>query len=182
MKNLIFAYLIAFCLAAEAFGERIYFVLPKEGERAEKQIELEINKAESEIYLAIYSFTNNTLAKALKRAASRGVKIYLVTDEKNLRGNMRDSKAGELAKIEGVSVKIARGEQAKSGEYYGIMHHKIASIDGERAIYGSANWTASAFNVNNELVFIDRDPDLAAEFEEIIKEILKNAKDYVSGE
>jgi phosphatidylserine/phosphatidylglycerophosphate/cardiolipin synthase-like enzyme len=169
--------LFSLCVLS-AFADRYYYVLPSQGARAEAAIAAQIGKAKNEITIAMYSFTNANLANALKQAAKNGVKITLVVDEKNLRGNLRDSKAGELAKLKNVVVKIAKGEQAKSAEYYGIMHLKIATIDEKVSIYGSANWTASAFNVNNEILFIDDDAKLAKELKGFIDSIAKNAKNY----
>ncbi|GHS86413.1 hypothetical protein FACS189487_00620 [Campylobacterota bacterium] len=168
-------------LALPIFADRYYFTMPKEGDRAEAQLVREFGKAKTEIKAAIYSFTNGTITKALKDAAARGVKVYIVVDEKNLRGNMEHSKAGELAKLQNIKVRIAKGNKAKNGDYYGIMHHKIASIDRKVSIYGSANWTASAFNINHELLFIDDDPKMAQEIDTIVMEIFDRSADYING-
>ncbi|MDR2033993.1 MAG: phospholipase D-like domain-containing protein [Helicobacteraceae bacterium] len=169
---------IFFLTFAPLLADRYFYVTPKEGARAEAAIVKTIDKAEREIIITMYSFTNNNLSAALKRAAKRGVKITIVVDEKNMLGNLRDSKAGELAKIKNILVKTARGDLAKSGKYYGIMHLKVAVIDEALSVYGSANWTNSAFNVNHEIVFIDDDEKLAKEIRGYLKAIVSEAENY----
>ncbi|MDR0664594.1 MAG: phospholipase D-like domain-containing protein [Helicobacteraceae bacterium] len=159
-------------------ADRYFYVAPKEGARAEAAIVSQIGKAENEIIIAMYSFTNGSIANALKAAAKRGVAVTIVIDEKNLRGNLKDSKAGELAKLRNVEVKIASGNKAKNGDYYGIMHLKVGVLDEKISVYGSANWTNSAFNVNHEIIFIDDDPKLAKEIKGYLEPIVKNAKAY----
>ena len=51
-----------------------------------------------------------------------------------------------MLKRKGVFVKRKKAQE--------IMHHKFAIIDDETLISGSANWTHSAFNRNNECVYI----------------------------
>jgi phosphatidylserine/phosphatidylglycerophosphate/cardiolipin synthase-like enzyme len=160
------------------FADRYFFVSPKEGARAEAAIVSQIGKAKEEIVIAMYSFTNGSIASALKSAAKRGARVTIVVDEKNLRGNLKDSRAGELAKLRNIEVKIARGDKAKNGDYYGIMHMKVGVIDETISIYGSANWTNSAFNINHELLFIDDDPKIAKELKGYLETIIKNAKPY----
>jgi phosphatidylserine/phosphatidylglycerophosphate/cardiolipin synthase-like enzyme len=173
---------IFFLTLAPLLADRYFYVTPKEGARAEAAIEKEIDKAKREILITMYSFTNNNLSAALKRAAKRGVKITVVVDEKNMLSNLQDSKAGELAKLKNIVVKTARGDQAKNGNYYGIMHLKVAVIDEKISVYGSANWTNSAFNVNHEIVFIDDDEKLAKEIKGYLEAIVLVAKNYLEKE
>jgi phosphatidylserine/phosphatidylglycerophosphate/cardiolipin synthase-like enzyme len=171
-------FFVFFLLLNVSFADRYFFVSPKEGARAEAAIVAQIGKAKSEIRIAMYSFTNGSIANALKAAAKRGVKITLVVDEKTLRGNLKDSRAGELAKLRNITVMIARGDKAKSGNYFGIMHMKVGIIDEKISIYGSANWTNAAFNINHEILFIDDDPKLAKELRNALAPIFNGAKDY----
>ncbi|MDR1451578.1 MAG: phospholipase D-like domain-containing protein [Helicobacteraceae bacterium] len=169
---------ILLSLSSAFFADRYFYVSPKEGARAEAAIVAQIGKAKNEIRIAMYSFTNGSIADALKAAAKRGVLVTIVVDEKNLRGNLKDSKAGEIAKLRNIDVKIARGDTAKRGDYYGIMHMKVAVIDEKVSVYGSANWTNSAFNINHEIIFIDNDPKLAKEIKKYLAPIIDNAKSY----
>lgn len=152
--------------------------MPKEGAKAEAAIIREIGRAKSAIVLTMYSFTNGNIAKALKDAAKRGVKIVIVVDEKTELSGQKNARAGEMAKIKGVVVRLARGDRAKSGEYYGIMHLKVAIIDERLSIYGSANWTASAFNINHEIVFIDDSEKLARELLKSLEPLIKSSREF----
>jgi len=46
----------------------------------------------------------------------------------------------------------------------GVMHHKVIIIDRRIVIMGSYNFTASAYQSNDETVVIINDPAVAAEF------------------
>lgn len=152
--------------------------MPEDGAKAEKELIRSIENAQSEIVATIYTFTNNSLAKAFKKAAKKGVKITIVVDEKSLKSNFDYAKAPELAKIKNIRVKTSQGKKAKNGNYYGIMHLKVAIIDKEKVIYGSANWSNSAFNINYEIITIENSKDLAKLLLDRLDNIIKNAKDY----
>lgn len=165
-------------LFATLIFARTIFVMPEDGIKAEKELSKLIENARSEIVITIYNFTNNTLAKALKKAAKNGVKITLIVDEKSLKSGFDHAKAPELAKIKNIRVKTAVGNQAKNGNYFGIMHLKLAIIDKQKVVHGSANWSNSAFNINNELMIIEDDKELAHKLLIKIENIIKNSKDY----
>ncbi|MGE4295840.1 MAG: phospholipase D-like domain-containing protein [Campylobacterales bacterium] len=154
-----------------------FYVMPQEGARAEKALTQTLRSAEGEIVLFLYTFTNKTLSKALAQTAKRGVKIILVVDEKNLLGNLGSSQVPNLAKLENVTVFLAKGDRARQG-YYGLMHHKLAVIDRRVIVHGSANWSNSAFNINHELMFIEEDERLAQRLLESLQPLIEGAKRY----
>ena len=168
---------LAFLVAASLTAEQFHYIMPREGVRAEKMVVNKIGSAKKEIVIAMYSFTNATIAKSLKDAAGRGVVITLVADD---RQNSSDthSKVGELAKIQNITVLLAKGDRAKNGDYNGIMHLKVAVIDGKHSIYGSANWSASAFNINHEILFFDDNAALAQELREELQPLISSATEY----
>jgi len=139
---------------------------------AEKLILEEISKAQKQILVAVFSFTNMRIAKALVEAKNRGVKVYVITDE-----GQGESKYGrkvlDFLASHGVKVKIKRGSKG------GLMHHKYAVIDGKIVLTGSYNWTYSAEKRNDEnLVAIEGSKNLAKAYFENFKALWNNAKYY----
>lgn len=115
----------------------------------------EINRAQKQILIAVFSFTNMNIARALAEAAHRGVKVYVITDEGQAESR-HGRKVIEYLIRHGVKVKIKRGSGG------GLMHHKYAVIDGKIVLTGSYNWTYSAEKRNDEnLIAIEGSKNLA---------------------
>ena len=53
---------------------------------------------------------------------------------------------------------------SKNKKYSGIMHIKMAVIDKKIVIFGSANWTYSAFSKNYETLFVSKDYAMAKKY------------------
>jgi len=119
-----------------------------------------IADADSAVDVAMYTFTEGEIAKALISAKERGVQVRVVVNGENVNGTY--SKATFLANA-GIPVKY----ETKSG----LMHDKFAVIDGQGVITGSFNWTANAEASNCENLLVILSPTIAlkygAEFEEI---------------
>jgi hypothetical protein len=101
----------------------------------------EINKAQSTIDIAIYSFTADAIRDALIAARNRGVAIRIIADTSQAEGS-----GSEIATLEGLGFNLKR----MSGLSGGIMHNKVMIIDGKVLFTGSYNWSASAENYNFE--------------------------------
>ena len=172
----IFRFIIVITLLSlSLFGKELAFFMPDDAKAAQKALINEFNSAEISIDVAIYSFTHKKIAKALQKAAKRGVKINIITDEKGANSRNRTS---FLAKYKNITSYTLKGKEAKSKKYYGKMHLKIAIIDNKTVVFGSANWSYSAFGLNYENLFISDKKDLVEKFTTYYKEILKEAKEY----
>jgi len=142
-----------------SFAEIRVFFSPKGG--AAEEIIKQIDNAESYIDIAMYSFTYEPIAEAIIRAKNRGVKIRILMD--------KVQSQGKYSKYEFfLDNEIAVIQDRRAG----IMHNKIAVIDGKVLFTGSYNWTKSAEESNQEnlLEFIDE--------EEIIK-VYQERLDYL---
>ncbi len=157
---------------------RAWYMMPEDGVLAEQAAVNAIADAQEEIVAAIYSFTNNSLARALKEAASRGVKVTLIADESQIERNPRHHKAGELAKIQNITVLVTKGRASRRGNYHGLMHLKLCIIDNETIIHGSANWSHNAFNLSHELLIIEEDSAWALALQERLAPIIRQARPY----
>lgn len=107
-------------------------------------IEAAIDRASHEIYLETYIYQNDAtgqrIADALKRAARRGVKVYLLIDgygSKDLPQSMRDR-----LRADGVQILIYRPRISPwtlRRERLRRMHRKIVVVDREIAFVGGIN-------------------------------------------
>ena len=172
MKKLLLLSITAIFL----FSSELYFT-PFESHQALKKLLTWIDQAHSRIDIALYSFTNKTIAKRLKNAARRGVHIRIILDHDQNVGD-RYSQIGYLAKYKNIDVFTLRGKKIKKRDDFGKMHMKLAIIDSKRLIFGSANWSHSAFKRNYELIYFVEDYALAKKSTKVFERILREAKRY----
>jgi hypothetical protein len=112
----------------------------------------EINKAQSTIDIAVYSFTLDEVREALISARQRGVAIRIVAD-----ASQAVLSGGEIPALEQLGFSIRR----ISGLGNGIMHNKYMIVDGATLFTGSYNFSYSAENYNFEnALFIQGSPVL----------------------
>lgn len=104
-----------------------------------------IDKCESTIDAAVYSFTHDPIRDALIRAHQRGVAIRLLMDNLQAKSRYADDEALIEA---GVDVRVDKSSAA--------MHHKYAVGDGKAVLTGSFNWTKNAATRNAENFVIVR--------------------------
>lgn len=164
-------------LFATSTQESFYF-LPKEKDKALKNLYKKIDTANASIFISIYSFTHKDIAKKLKNAAKRGVKIEIIFDNKSTKKKQGKSMLFYLAKYKNITIYKLKGKLSKNKNYHGIMHMKMAVIDNKTVIFGSANWTYSAFSNNYELLYIKQDYAIAKKFKKHFEVLKKRAKLY----
>lgn len=126
-----------------------------------------IKGAKSSIYIAMFFFTNDLIYQALVQAKARGVSVTAVWD---LRGweNFSDSEIDEMLFL-GVGIVDANP---------GLVHHKFAVIDEKTVITGSANWSFSGMNRNDENILIVHDAAIAKRFIEHFNKLYQDALKY----
>ena len=118
----------------------------------------EVEHAEKEVLVAIYSITRRNITSALADAVKRGVKVRLKYDQAQFDyEGMKTSIA--FLKKHGIACTAIRmeGDTAR-------MHHKFVVIDGQRVLTGSYNFTSSATEENYENLVLIESPDLARRF------------------
>jgi phosphatidylserine/phosphatidylglycerophosphate/cardiolipin synthase-like enzyme len=135
--------------------------MPYDGKKAENKLFYLFSHAKKEIKITIYTFTNKNLAKALKIAAKKGVKITIIADKKEAKYNY--SVIPNLATLKNFYIYLLSGKSYKNGEK-AKMHVKAAIIDNNYLITGSANYSYSAFYKNYEYIMINTDKYLIASF------------------
>ncbi|BCD60802.1 MULTISPECIES: phospholipase D-like domain-containing protein [unclassified Nitratiruptor] len=169
-------FLIILFLGLSLYAQSLY-LLPFEAKAAKTELLQKIDHANHEIAVAIYSFTHKTIAKHLKNAAKRGVHVLIIADEEQNRNNPY-SQIGCLQKYKNIEVFTLKGRYNKKREYYGKMHMKLAIIDNKWLIFGSANWSYSAFGKNYETLYFVKDYAMAKKAKKMFARMLRKAKPY----
>ncbi len=154
------------------------FLMPKEQKIALKRLIKSLENAQQEISIAIYSFTNREIAKAIRDSASKGVRISIIYDEEANEPKNQNSTIGYLAKFKNIDVCTLRGRASKNGKYFGIMHMKLAIIDQQEMFIGSANWSKNAFENSYETLFITDNKEIIQKSNDYFKEMKQDCKSY----
>lgn len=145
----------------------VYF--PRAGQDAEGKLIQEIGSAEKTLDVAIYSFTDKKVAKAIADDQERGVAVRMISD-KECSGTSSQKACLKIVKEAGIPVKI--------NSHSGIMHLKVSIIDGLSVTTGSYNYTVSAQEKNDENLVVIANETVAGEYEEEFDRMWNDAKNY----
>jgi len=115
-----------------------------------------IRAAQVRIRVAMFSFKDRDVAKALAAAATRGVEVTLLTEKKQADTTREDER------VANAGGRVIVG--ANQGSAHSAMHQKFAVIDDQDVITGACNWTWTAFTNSNEDVLIVSDAALARRY------------------
>ncbi|OCL86530.1 phospholipase D-like domain-containing protein [Arcobacter porcinus] len=140
--------LIIFIFVINIFASEI-FILPKDKNIFEKELEKLVLNAEKSIFISIYNFSSKKLAKELIKAKERGVEILVIFDKVKVE---EDDKIYKMLKKNKIETKII-DDKIK-------MHIKAMLIDENIALIGSANYTKKSFEENYELLYISSEESL----------------------
>lgn len=114
-----------------------------------------INRAEKSIHILSYYFSEPGIAKALTRAAGRGVKVEAVLDAKGGNKDKNPYLAGQL-KDAGAAVYMDSNHKT--------MHNKVMIYDGKTVQTGSYNLRKGVDKKNAENVLFITSEDVAAQY------------------
>ena len=120
-----------------------------------------IKEASRSIRIAQFTYTHPALIEEVIAAHKRGVEVSVVIDMHSSLG--ASAQAIQRMKQSGAAIFISQGVQ--------LMHHKFLWIDEEMLITGSANWTKSAFDKNNDCLITL--PKLDAKQKKLMKKLWK---------
>jgi len=132
----------------------------------ERLLEL-IGSARHSIRIALYTLTDDSLFEALTAARARGVLIEALWDFLSL-GDCQYSEVDELLQ-NGIGVLDANP---------GLLHHKYAIIDDAIVITGSANWSRSGMERNDENIIVIHSEEIAEHFRGNFERLLEDAQAY----
>jgi phosphatidylserine/phosphatidylglycerophosphate/cardiolipin synthase-like enzyme len=137
----------SFTWAAPGISGEIHYAPEERLDAIDAQL---IATARSSIDLASYSLTDPIVINALDDAERRGVAVRIVLDPRERHDFV---KLGDLSD----NVRIKRG-----GPY---MHLKAYAVDGQVLRTGSANFSTSGENAQDNDLLVLRDPSAAIKFE-----------------
>ena len=144
------------CIAGNqqpSHGDLQAFFCPRDNCAA--QLIKEFDSAKQSIHVAIYSFTEDRIARALIGAHKRGVKVMVLFD-----AGQAESAYSEDEPLESAGIAVKRMQKDR-----GIMHDKFAVIDSNIVATGSFNYSQNADLYNNENLLFVRGPQAAGEYE-----------------
>ena len=105
-----------FCISALCLNlliaDSLYF-MPKEQNEAFNALLNTIKNTQNKLDIAIYSFTNREISKAIRDIARKGVKVRIIYDKKN-NNNPNQSTIGYLAKLNNITTCLLDGKQSKN--------------------------------------------------------------------
>lgn len=144
-----------------------------------------IDQAQSNIDIAMYSFSSAAISDAIEKAVLRGVSVRFIFEtarakDKKLEGDaLRNSKSGRLERM-GADVRFVNK----------IMHHKFLLVDGPRdnpadasktqIASGSANWSTGGATIYDEnTLFLTQVPELALKMQREFNLMWTHSRDLV---
>jgi len=153
MKRCYAAILCAFLNVILCNGGEVEVYFSPEGP-CQKQVCSEIRSAIRSIDVMMYYFTNPSICEALADAQKKKVDIRIILDSSQK--DLRYSSWKHLRSLD-IPIHFYNGE--------GLLHHKVAIIDGETVLTGSYNWTQAAQKRNQENLIIIKDEEIAGVFQ-----------------
>ena len=141
--------------------------------------------AKKSISFALFVFSAQKIADAMKQVQRNGVKIGGFVEK-----SFATAYYSELLDLLGLQMRDANCMYEEENRPWPIpakkvgttklpygdkLHHKFAVVDSNITIYGSHNWSAQANKANDETLLIVKNSSIATEFNREIKRLAKNA-------
>lgn len=128
----------------------------------------ELDAAKDTIDVQAYSFTSAPIAKAVKDAHERGVKVRVILD-----------RSQRTARYSSATYLLNAGVPTFIDAQHRAAHNKVMLIDGRTIITGSFNFTKAAEESNAEnLLIIREDASLSAAYADNFAEHLRHSERY----
>ncbi|CAG9333903.1 unnamed protein product [Blepharisma stoltei] len=113
-----------------------------------------LDRAQRELYVCVFTITNNHLRDAVTRAHDRGVAVKVISDDECMKQIGSDI---QYIRDRGIPTETDTNPDAH-------MHNKFVVIDKEILITGSFNWTVQAVNANQENLVVVHDPEICQQY------------------
>ena len=126
-----------------------------------------IEGADESLRIAMNILTDDPLADAIRQAQERGVTVDALWDFQSW--DMCQFSEAEEFVGDGLGTWDALP---------GLLHDKFAVIDGETVVTGSANWSASGMERNDETILIIHSDRVAAQYATEFEELRDDAQSY----
>lgn len=124
-----------------------------------RAIEQLLQEAHTSVDAAVYRITNPRLARALKQAQNRGLRVRLLVDRNKYE---KTATTRKLLAENRVPFYAIYGRKEKGSK----LHHKFAVLDHHVLLTGSYNWTIESEEQNYDHMLIIRDPKLVLAYQQ----------------
>ncbi|USG67393.1 phospholipase D family protein [Brevibacillus ruminantium] len=128
-----------------------------------------INSAQTSLDIAIYSLTHPDIVQAIKDAKARGVAVRVITDKQQ---------SGGQSQTEALKILGSAGIPTKINTHSGLQHLKVTIADKKVATTGSFNYSKAASTVNDEVLVVLYDENVAKAFSEQFERMWKDTKGF----
>ena len=137
-----------------------------EDEPRKRLLEL-IEGADESLQIAMNILTDDPLANAIRRARERGVTVDALWD----------FQAWDMCQFSEAEEFVGDGLGTWDA-LPGLLHHKFAVIDGDTVVTGSANWSASGMERNDETVLVIHSDRIAEQYASEFRGLRDDARSY----
>jgi phosphatidylserine/phosphatidylglycerophosphate/cardiolipin synthase-like enzyme len=144
-------------------AERDIKVFYNQDVQANVQVTRTIQDAEKYVYFGIYTFTREDIKDALLAAKYRGLEVRGIIDKRQTSAIDNQEKIVKELQNAGITIVF--------NDHNYIMHLKTLVTD-KAYLSGSYNWTASATNLNDEIIEIGYDEKIRKQYEEVLQDII----------
>lgn len=128
-----------------------------------------IDSAKTNLDIAIYSLTKQSIVDSIIQTKNRGVNVRIITDKIESKSKS-EKKMLILLKNDNIPIKI--------NSHQGLMHMKVSIADKSTVTTGSYNYTQNATKFNDEVLVIIKDSNVAQDFEDEFSSMWSNNNDY----
>ncbi len=171
-KKAVFSVIFLIIFSLNAFSRDIEVYFTPSYKALDVLVDL-INSSKKSIDIAMYDFTSRPLAQSIVSAKKRGISIRIVLDKKS--NNPKENRYTKYLYLKNNGIDVRFAKPHRHWDRDGIMHNKFAVFDGNIVSSGSANWTASAFAMNDENIVIIHRFDIANVYEKEFEILWKKA-------
>jgi phosphatidylserine/phosphatidylglycerophosphate/cardiolipin synthase-like enzyme len=112
-----------------------------------------IRGARESVDVAVYTLTDDRIARALLDAHGDGTRVRIIADDEKF-----EDRGSDLARLRKAGIRVVTDRSDSH------MHHKFALFDDALVMTGSFNWTRSATEENQENIVVSDDPRLVGAF------------------
>ncbi len=152
-------------------SKSVELLFPRENENPVPVLTNLYNNAKKKIDVAIYSFTQPEILKALTNAKKRGVDVRVIVDREQSNGNVMKHAINTLL-IDKIPVKV--------NTHSGLMHLKMSVIDDSIATTGSYNYSKAATDTNDEMFVVVKDTAFAKKCENYFNRMWNDNENFKS--
>jgi phosphatidylserine/phosphatidylglycerophosphate/cardiolipin synthase-like enzyme len=139
-----------------------------------------IDSANRSLDIAMYSFSDANISKALQRAVTRGVEVRFLSEEANADHSKPAGTKSAALEALGVNVRYVNK----------IMHHKVMIVDGPRddlaaattatLVTGSANWSnGGGTRYDENTLFLAKQPRLVLFYQAEFNRLWAHSSDFI---